>query len=43
MLFADDLSNAAEKIRSRPEVFCKKDALEISQNLQESHCPRVSF
>ena len=28
---------------SRPKVFCKKVFLEISQNLQENNCARVSF
>ena len=28
---------------SRPEVFCKKGFLEISQNSQENTCARVSF
>ena len=28
---------------SRPEVFCKKVFLKISQNLQEKTCARVSF
>ena len=28
---------------SRPEVFCKKVLLEISQNSQEKACTRVSF
>ena len=28
---------------SRPEVFCKKVFLEISQNSQENTCARVSF
>ena len=28
---------------SRPEVFCKKGVLEISQNSQESTCARDSF
>ena len=28
---------------SRPEVFCKKGVLEISQNSQEYICARVSF
>ena len=28
---------------SRPEVFCKKAFLEISQNSQETTCVRVSF
>ena len=28
---------------SRPEVFCKKGVLKISQNSQESTCARVSF
>ena len=28
---------------NRPEVFCKKVVLEISQNLQENNCARVSF
>ena len=28
---------------SRPEVFCKKDVLEISQNLQKNTCARVFF
>ena len=29
--------------KSRPELFCKKRFLEISQNSQESNCARVSF
>ena len=29
--------------RGRPEVFCKNVFLEISQNLQENTCVRVSF
>ena len=29
--------------RSRSEVFCKKVFLEISQNLPENTCARVSF
>ena len=28
---------------SRPEVFCKKVFLEISQNSEENNCARVSF
>ena len=28
---------------SRPEVFCKKGILKISQNLQENTCATVSF
>ena len=28
---------------SPPEVFCRKDFLEISQNSQENNCARVSF
>ena len=28
---------------SRPELFCKKGVLRISQNSQESTCARVSF
>ena len=28
---------------SRPEVFCGKGALKISQNSQENTCARVSF
>ena len=28
---------------SRPEVFCKKGVLKISQNSQESTCARVCF
>ena len=28
---------------SRPEVFCKKGILKISQNLQENACATVSF
>ena len=35
---------ASKKFRSsRPEVFCKKLPLEISQNSQENTCGRVSF
>ena len=31
------------KRSSRPEVFCKKVSLEISQNSQANTCARVSF
>ena len=35
-MIADDRS-------SRPEVFCKKVLLKISQNSQENTCAKVSF
>ena len=38
------LFNATYDFRSsRPEVFCKKGILKISQNLQENACATVSF
>ena len=36
-------SNCYKGRSSRPDVFCKKLFLEISQNSQENTCARVSF
>ena len=39
----DVCSKLMVKIRSiRPEVFCEKVFLKITQNLQENNCARVS-
>ena len=40
-IWLDDLMQ--ETMWRRPEVFCKKVFLEISQNSQESTCARASF
>ena len=37
------ISRIAPIKSSRPEVFCKKGVLKISQNSQENTCPRASF
>ena len=38
------LATCLNKYRSSgPEVFCKKDILEVLQNSQENTCARVSF
>ena len=40
---ANQLTGLCKIRRRRPDVFCQKGFLEISQNLQESTCARVSF
>ena len=39
----DSYKNNSICRRIRPEVFCKKSALKISQNSLENTCARVSF